>query len=62
QGMQQGLQQGEVTILARLLSRRFGPLDARTRSRLEQASLEELERWSERILDAGSVDEVFSEV
>ncbi|MGL1835180.1 DUF4351 domain-containing protein, partial [Rhodocyclaceae bacterium SMB388] len=51
----------EVAVLARLLTRRFGPLDDATRSRLEQGTLEELERWSERILDAGSLDEVFSE-
>lgn len=65
QGIQQGLSQGEAkgerTILERLLKRRFGKLDASTRARLDNASTEELEQWAENIIEAGSLDEVFTQ-
>lgn len=58
-GMQLGLRDGEATVLARQLSRRFGPLSQAIRDRLSEASQEELECWTERILDARSLEEVF---
>lgn len=61
QGRQQGMQQGELAVLSRLLARRFGPLDTATAERLQQASPAELERWADNILDARTLDEVFSE-
>lgn len=47
-----------MSVLLRLIERRFGPPDDRVRERIEQADPETLLRWSERILDAGSLDEV----
>ncbi|MBS9402911.1 hypothetical protein KG088_04650 [Halomonas sp. TRM85114] len=41
--------------------RRFGPLDADTQRRLQQATTDELERWAENVLDAPSLAEVFGE-
>jgi len=58
-GMEQGMQQGEATLLSRLLTKRFGPLDEATRSRLNRATLEQLDVWAERVLDASSLEEVF---
>ncbi|TBU86372.1 DUF4351 domain-containing protein [Phytopseudomonas dryadis] len=60
QGMQQGIQQGELTVLMRLLSRRFGPLDTTIEQRLQQAGTEDLERWAENVLDAKTLEEVFT--
>jgi flagellar biosynthesis/type III secretory pathway protein FliH len=60
QGRQEGLQQGEVTVLRRLLSRRFGPLPAWAEERLAQASLQELEQWTDRVLEAPQLDAVFA--
>lgn len=60
EGRQEGRQEGEQNILLRLLTRRFGPLDPATKQRLQQASPEELERWTDNILDAQSLDEVFT--
>lgn len=60
EGRQEGMQKGEQNILLRLLVRRFGPLDAATEQRLQQASSEELARWSDNILDAQTLDEVFT--
>ena len=62
QGMQQGMQQGESLLLQRQLIRRFGLLSETVKVRLAQASLEQLESWGDRVLDAKSLDEVFGEV
>ena len=43
EGLQKGLQQGKVTLLERQLSKRFGPLNESTRSRLSNATLVQLE-------------------
>jgi len=65
QGMQQGLEQGrlegKIEGLERLLIKRFGPLDEATHKRLEIATLAQLDRWTDRILDASTVDAVFEE-
>jgi len=58
-GLQQGLQEGEVIMLKRLLTRRFGSLPAWAEQRLEQASPEELEVWADRLLEAQQLEEVF---
>ena len=59
QGRQEGIQQGEMSLLMRLLVRRFGALPSWAEQRLEQASLEDLERWADRVLDASTLAEVF---
>jgi len=58
EGMQQGMQQGEALILVRLIERKFGALAPHLRRRIEQADPETLLRWSERVLTAGSAEEV----
>jgi len=61
QGMQQGMQAGEARLLARLLTRRFGPLPAWVEAKLSQARAEDLERWSDRVLTATTLDEVLGQ-
>jgi flagellar biosynthesis/type III secretory pathway protein FliH len=58
-GMEKGMQQGEVLILERLLVKRFGALPEDLRQRLAQARPEQLEVWSERLLDAPTLNAVF---
>ena len=58
---QQGLQQGEVALLQRLLERKFGPLDEATRMRLTGADAGTLLIWGERVLDARSLAAVFED-
>lgn len=58
-GHQEGRQEGESIILRRLLERRFGDLPEWARQRLSSADTAALEAWSLRVLDAGSLDEVF---
>jgi len=60
EGFQQGMQQGEAELLLRLIGRKFGPQAAEQhRERVRQADLVMLERWSERILSAATLDELF---
>ncbi|WP_168734399.1 DUF4351 domain-containing protein [Pseudothauera nasutitermitis] len=57
-GRQEGLQALQA-VLTRQLTRRFGPLDAATAERLQQAAPADLEHWADNILDARTLEEVF---
>ncbi len=74
-GLQEGLQEGRVKglqeghdrgrrkeaqkILLRLMKRKFGPSSPIDRRRIVDASLAELERWTDRLITASSPAEVF---
>ena len=57
QGREQGRHDGELSVLLRLMQKRFGLVPAILRERLEQMPAEELESAALRVLDAGSLDE-----
>lgn len=59
-GLQQGVQEGEIRALRRQLARRFGELPAWAEEQLRDTPLERLELWSERLLEAVSLEAVFS--
>ncbi len=59
EGREEGIGWGEARSLRRLLIRRFGPLPSAVAARIDAASRAELECWLDRILDAGSLTEVF---
>ncbi|MBF0134847.1 MAG: DUF4351 domain-containing protein [Magnetococcus sp. DMHC-1] len=59
-GREKGRQEEAVNILLRLLQRRFGPLSKGIHDTVEAADLASLEQWSDKILDAGSIDEIFA--
>jgi predicted transposase YdaD len=61
QGMQQGMQKGRREILRRLLEKRFGPLPNAIETRLSALSEAQLDEIALRLLDAGSLDELFSD-
>lgn len=61
EGRQEGRHEGEANLLARQLHKRFGPLSAEARARLDTADSALLALWAERVLDAASLDEVFAE-
>src|SRR5699024_5399665 len=61
QGLQQGLQQGQTELLMRQLTHRFGPLPVEVRQRLAQASVEDIDTWADRVLDADSLDQVLGD-
>lgn len=58
-GWQEGRQEGEVRVVERLPSRRFGALPPSGEARLAGAEPVLLEAWADRILDATSLEEVF---
>ncbi len=60
-GLEQGISQGATSLLLRLLEHKFGPLPSDVRPRVQAASIHDVERWSERILDAGTLHDVFDE-
>lgn len=64
QGLQQGLSeghnQGQAQTLLRLLARRFGPLAETVVQRVHSGTSAELDRWTDRLLDAASVDDLFA--
>ena len=59
QGLQKGKLEGEALLLQRLLTRRFGVLSADCVARIRAASSGQLEQWSDRVLDAKTLAEVF---
>jgi hypothetical protein len=56
---QEGRQEGEAALLMRLLKIKFGLLDNDVTARIENADSDQLLSWSEKVLTAQSVDEVF---
>ncbi len=60
-GMQQGMQQGTRKVLLRLLTKKFSRIPADIKKKVELADEEQLLRWSEMILSAKSIGEVFGE-
>jgi hypothetical protein len=64
-GVAMGREEGELialrSTLVRPLDRRFGKVTASVRARVEQASLDEAERWIDRVLDARTIQDIFAE-
>ncbi len=61
EGMQQGMQRGEARVLTALLKLRFGQVPAHISQRIDTADADTLLRWSERVLNALTIDDVLSE-
>jgi predicted transposase/invertase (TIGR01784 family) len=59
--MQRGRAQGQVTLLVKQLTRKFGDLPAEYRARLEAATSDLLERYAERLLGEGTLAAVFAD-
>ncbi|MYM72258.1 DUF4351 domain-containing protein [Duganella sp. FT134W] len=55
----EGMQKGAAAILERQLTRRFGPVSKTTQKKLAKASLAQLTDWSDAVLDATSLTQVF---
>ena len=58
-GRAEGREQGAAIVLERQLTHRFGPLPQTVRRKLAKASIEELGAWSEALLEAQSLRQVF---
>lgn len=60
QWLEEGRREGEADFLIRLAERKFGPLEGGVRQRIETAEPDQLLSWGERLLGAGSLEEVFA--
>jgi len=60
EGLAEGITKGRVDTLRRLLTKRFGELPPSLPTRLLAASPDDLDRWTDRVLDAPSLDAVFA--
>jgi hypothetical protein len=59
EGKQEGLQQGEMLALQRLLAKRFGGIPAETIALISNAPLADIEHWLDRVIDAKQLSDVF---
>lgn len=59
EGEQVGIRKGELAVLLRLLTSKFGRLPDEVVDRLERADVDQLLTWSDRVLTASTLDEVF---
>ncbi|MBS0352101.1 MAG: DUF4351 domain-containing protein [Proteobacteria bacterium] len=59
QGIVQGVHQGQTALFTRLLRRRFHEIPEFYLNSIEKADAEILLLWSEKILDAKTLEEVF---
>ncbi|GAA5232393.1 hypothetical protein [Verticiella sediminum] len=61
QGRGEGRHEGLRQALSSLLERRFGPLPTHARERVQTASVDTLQIWLLRVLDAAKLDDVFED-
>jgi predicted transposase YdaD len=59
EGRQAGRQEGEARVVLRQLRSKFGPLDPEVEERVRSADPDRLLEWSERLLNANSLEDVF---
>ena len=59
EGRQEGRQEGEARILLRQLRLKFGPLEPEVEELVCSADADRLLEWSERILTAENLQDVF---
>lgn len=57
---QEGEARGRAETLLRLLGRRFGVIAPELTARVRAASIDDLDRWTDRVLDAATLEAVFA--
>jgi predicted transposase YdaD len=60
EGEAKGRAEGRAEILSKLLTLKFGALSAEIEEQLGKADIEDLDKWSERVLSAQRLEEVFA--
>ena len=60
EGLTKGRKEGEAMALLRLLEQRFGALPETVTARVTRASMQDIERWLDRVLRAASLDDIFA--
>jgi hypothetical protein len=59
QGIEKGRKEGEILVLQRLLTRKFGTLPDYLTGKIAHASQQELESWLDKVIDADNLDGIF---
>lgn len=59
EGLAEGAQQAQTLILQRLLARRFGELSPQILTKIQHASLRQVDAWIDRVLDAPTLEAIF---
>ncbi|KOR29405.1 hypothetical protein TI04_08710, partial [Achromatium sp. WMS2] len=59
-GEARGEAKGQLALLKRQITRRFGKLSTSTLEKLDAATLDQLEAWADRIFDAKSVEDLLN--
>ena len=57
-GLEMGIEKGQLNTLTRQLTRRFGPLPDAALARLQSATPDQLDVWTDRVLDAPTLEAV----
>jgi len=60
-GIATGIASSRIEVLLRLLAKRFGAPTPATIQRVHAAPLHEIDRWTDRMLDAKTLDDVFAD-
>ena len=59
EGIQEGIQEGEIDLLLRLMQKKFVTLPGNIETKIKNASREQIKKWSDKLLAANKIDEVF---
>jgi hypothetical protein len=59
EGKAKGKVEGELLSLQKLLSKRFGPIPADITAKIANATLEDIEGWFDRAIDASQLSDIF---
>ena len=57
-GIEQGIERGTLSVLLKLLNRRFGPMSSSLVKRIEGAGIQTLERLADAALDVDSIEQI----
>jgi hypothetical protein len=60
EGEAKGRAEGRAEILRKLMTLKFGPLSPEMEKRISSAAITDLDRWSERVLSAQRIEEIFN--
>ncbi len=58
-GKAEGVQEGELLLLQKLLTKRFGSIPTHITAQIANATLQDIERWFDRAIDASQLSDVF---
>ncbi len=61
EGKAEGAHEGESLLLQKLLTKRFGDIPTNITAKIANATLQDIERWFDRAIDANQFSDIFDE-